>query len=413
MEPGESDVSELEFTPLDPRRAPSPDSQRRAAAARWLRSLQGRVALSALVSVLVAGVLAGMVARVTPDPLGVARAALNLPTPTETAIILPGGDTIAVANTVPWGVLRVDGRPPAFVQARPFGRAFILPRGVHHLVYEARYFDPLRCDFSVPQSPRDTCPVLNAAGVAGELFQRILDMRDSLDRLKDGQYQALVAAVSSAVASISASATIQPGERYYDQNGQTRVATAPMTFTVGLRPLTAQDAYKGQTCALLCASEPDWTNTAAATSWPLSIQSEPTWTVTDASGHGFNSGLPANPGAASATQLAVTLTGSSWSAPLSAADKMSVLSSIVQSAAVVALYNQVWNITATGSTSGSNVAEGALVESQQAQGKYEFWWRFGILYCVTAYTCAAFADIPPASPVGEAQAKQALGSMSA
>ena len=411
MEPGESDVSELEITPLHPRRAPGSDSRRRTSATRWLRSLQGRVALSALVITLVAGALAGMVARATPDPLGIARAALNLPTPTETVIIPPGGDTIALASTVPWGVLRIDGRQPVFVQAGPLGRALIFPRGVHHLVYMARYFDPLRCDFSVPQSPRDTCPVLNAAGVA-ETFQRVLDMRDTVDHLRDGQYQALVATASGALASITASATIQPGERYYDQYGQTRVAYAPMTFTVGLRPLEPQDAYKGQPCALVCANDPDWTNPAAAPSWSLSIQSEPTWTVTDTSGRRFNSALPASPGEASATQLAVTLSGSSWRVSLSAADQMSILSSIVQSAAAVALYNQVWNITATGATSGPNAAEGALVQSQQAQGKYEFWWRFGILYCVTAYTCAAFADIPRASPVGETLAKQALGSMS-
>jgi len=60
---------------------------RRPAAVRWLRSASGRLALSALCVVLVLGAVIGMFMRASADPIGVARIALGMLSPTPTAVI--------------------------------------------------------------------------------------------------------------------------------------------------------------------------------------------------------------------------------------------------------------------------------------------------------------------------------------
>ena len=150
---------------------------RRSAVARWMRSRPGRLALSALTLLIILAALAGILARSNPDPIGAAKTAMGYTTPTPTLFIPPGGDTFGLANSVPWGDLRIDGHAPTLTTIALVGQGFTLPRGVHHLMYQARYFPSLSCLFSVPQTPEDTCPLANSAGVAGATFQRIFDLR--------------------------------------------------------------------------------------------------------------------------------------------------------------------------------------------------------------------------------------------
>ena len=395
---------DLEVTSLD---AGPARYERLQGVRRWLRAWPGRLALSALTLLIIAGALVAMFARASADPIGEARTALGFSTPTPTPLIPPGGDTFGLIDAVPWGDLRLDGQAPTLRAIDPIGLGFKLPRGAHHLVYQARYFPTLRCVISVPQSPKDTCPLSNLAITEGLAFQRILDLGAMPIRMAPEQYGLLVSAINTALSGSSASATIEPGERYIDQLGKVKTARTAMTFTMGLKPA---EEPRDPDCPFLCPLEGN--ESAVTTAWTLSARVEPTWTITDATGRSFSSAVPSSPASSytptrpDAAIVVVILDGSEWE--VSSQDQ-SALDSIAQESAYVALAAQSGPAqTISGSTtSGANPAEGAIIMLQSgASGtRTILLWRFGLLYAANTVTKRQFPDLPLASPREQALAQ--------
>lgn len=398
MPPINSDSSELEVTPLDPKPR---EHSRRSAAILWLRSRPGRMALSALTLIIILGALAGILVRSSPDPLGSVQIALGYSTPTPTPFIPPGGDTFGLANWVPWGDLRIDGHAPTLTTIAPIGQGFTLPRGVHHLMYQARYFATLSCAFSVPQAIHDTCPLANSAGMAGGIFQRILDLRATPQRLALEQYKSLLSTISATLSAYSFTTAIEPDERYVNQAGQVETAQMAMKFTMGLQHTQQSN---DQNCPFLCPTTIDGSDAMSA--WYLAAHVDPTWTVTDYAGSSFPSPLDPLRWASGTATLAVRADGTKWKVTV---QDQSALDSIAQQMVMNSLQAQLGSAYADVTvTSGKNPADGAV---EALSSSKIFLWRFGVLYAVGATSHHAFPKLPVANHQEQALAVTMLAGM--
>ena len=403
VEQDEAGTSEIEITPLDSLR---PRLAQRSPVTRWLRSWPGRLALAMLTALIILGALVGMLAQSNPDPIGTARIALGLSTPTITPIIPPGGDAFGLVNTVPWGDLRIDGHAPTLTAIAPIGQGFALARGVHHLVYQARYFPTLQCVISVPQSFSDTCPLANSAGTAGDTFQRILDLQATPSKMRSDQYKLLMASVETFLSSYSATTTIQPGERYINQLGQVETARTAMAFTMGLKLVQQQSALN---CPWLCPTMAD--GTIDTNAWFLDAQVDPTWTITDATGRSFSPPLTPGLAAMDAVTLAVVLDGTAWQVSSQDQSALDRITPGVAMEAVTAKYGNIQNGAGWGAGSGGNAADGAVVIIQiSASGSRAILlWRFGLLYAANAEAARMFPTLPLASKQEQALAQTMAG----
>ncbi|HEV2235200.1 MAG TPA: hypothetical protein VGR57_00935, partial [Ktedonobacterales bacterium] len=135
---------------------PSPFRSRMSQRTRVLR-LMG-------ISVLLLLALAIPLASLPPTQRLVANV-LHPATPTATPLYPPGVYPIWYINSVPWGVLRIDGRTGirltgvATLSGSTYQPpVFKLGKGRHTIRYDAPPYPPLNCTLSVPAAPGDTCP---------------------------------------------------------------------------------------------------------------------------------------------------------------------------------------------------------------------------------------------------------------
>ncbi|HEU0027670.1 MAG TPA: hypothetical protein VFQ25_11190 [Ktedonobacterales bacterium] len=408
MQQDDPGAPELEVTSLDSGMA---RHKRLKSAGRWLRSRPGRLTLSALTLLTVVAALAGMFARASSDPISEARTVLGMFTPTPTPVIPPGGDVFGLINAVPWGDLQIDDHAPTLTTIEPIGQGFTLPRGVHHVVYRARYFPTLHCVVSVPQAPDDTCPLSNLTVTEGLAFQRIIDLGAFPNRMAPTHYNQLTSAVNTALGGYSASATIEPGERYLNQLGKVEIAQTAMAFTMGLEQA---EEPKDPNCPFLCPM--DGNASVISSEWDLTARVEPTWTIKDATGRTFSSLITSAPATTygalgpDTVTFAVVLDGTDWK--VSSQDQ-GALDGIVQLAALEAVKAQYGPIL-NGTTSGRNPANGAIVTVQRdtSMPQAVLLWRFGLLYAANTDTKRQFPALPLANQQEQALAQAMAAEMS-
>ncbi|HEX8981410.1 MAG TPA: hypothetical protein VF792_01455 [Ktedonobacterales bacterium] len=304
-----------------------------------------RVWTIAATSLLVGAVLVGLFLRATNDPRGAIGTLLQIPTPTPAPTIAPSGDALYFANAVPWGTLTIDNKRLSNnnLITHEFN-GIILSRGRHQLVYQARYFPTLRCTLSVPQAPADTCPLDTTTGATARQLTgeagRTIDLGASLDRLSADQRDALSKAITVALQAQALSATIAPGDRYLDPQGDIATASEPLTLTL---TLSTHPRLNPGDCNPFC---PD--NTAVIPGlgvdnlWHIQTALYAEWTITDASGqslgavddqHGGMFVTPGNNSVNNLSQIGVTLTTSGW--------QVSGLDGLTQQAAITAQENTV------------------------------------------------------------------------
>jgi hypothetical protein len=254
------------------------------------------------------------------------------PTPTATASLDLGRDRIAVENQVPWGTLTIDGRPkPQIVPSQvgtisnlPQLQSFRVARGRHHVEYRADPFPPLQCTLSVPAAPGDTCPLDPQAKevfpFADSAFPqlRLLDLRETVDRLPAGEATRLADAAQQALdlAVGVASATLVPGDHYGDDRGRVQVAGEALTAVpaYALEREYVIDQRRGG-CAGLCQTASPFAQ-SSADAWLVYGDVLVSWRYTDAGGHVvLADGLSASAefGSLPATiQMGVRRVGSGW-----------------------------------------------------------------------------------------------------
>src|SRR5262249_47983966 len=141
-----------------------------------------RLLMGVLVGALVALTAGALIVRAQPGGPAALGELLH-GTPTPTATIPLGGDTVFYEHGAPWGRLTVDGRTSPFGAAPQMG---FLVRGRHTVVYQADPFPSLRCIISTPESAADTCPLdtaftdMNGRPLNG---RRAMDLGSTLVRL--------------------------------------------------------------------------------------------------------------------------------------------------------------------------------------------------------------------------------------
>lgn len=299
--PLKHDVSDARESTASPTPVRSPLATRLGPRERLLRS-------SGLLGVLLLAV--ALLVAVTPGARSAVVGAVLGPTPTATTALLDGNDRFAVEDQVPWGTLLIDGRPgpkvtpgqPATQTSPPQLITFGLPRGRHQLEYRADPFPVLRCTLSVPAASRDTCPIdpqVIDFLVSDGPFTRLLDLRDTVDRLPAAQANALADATQRVLDAVAADGqgVLAPGDHYLGADAQVTVAgerlTAEPTYTLARDLQPTPDGH----CAILCSDAVPWAQTSAD-EWLLNASADMSWRYRGADGRIVLADGPPGPPAA-------------------------------------------------------------------------------------------------------------------
>jgi hypothetical protein len=220
-------------------------------AVRWAIGLAG-VLLVLLVAVNLPGVRDGALAIIvgpTPTPL-----------PAPVATRSPGDDLFYLLPNPPGVTVALDGKALGQLPLPGGGHPVRLAPGRHMLAWTSRLFPlrPLKCQVSVPPAHGDSCPFVTQEFIPNVLANdqgHIIALHESLAALAAPDASALTAAVTAAVASVSSTGFVQPGEtfQYFDNNaltGEQVVAQQTLRATLNFQYLSPDPAGYPEPCTL-------------------------------------------------------------------------------------------------------------------------------------------------------------------
>ena len=255
-----------------------------------------RLIRAAVVGVSLVSVLALVLAR-SPETPAIIGNMFGIVTPTPTLPLTLGMDKIYPLFSVPWGMLRVDGRVQTFAVQQGQYQPVRLSRGHHVLEYRADLFPTLRCTISAPAASSDTCPL---ADTSSQFFDpvppdvrglaREIDLGAKLERLPADQRAALEVAVNTAMDGDTIFHTdVAPGERYAIANNGIAVATQPLTATLRVTHTSRASGADGKVgspgglaCADICVDT--FPGDGNVGEWRLDVAAIPAWRYRAASG---------------------------------------------------------------------------------------------------------------------------------
>ncbi|MEO7002748.1 MAG: hypothetical protein ABI068_13125 [Ktedonobacterales bacterium] len=171
------------------------------------------------------------------------------------------------ANGAGRGILRLDGHFLDEASLEGSGIALDAGFGWHTLDYSALPFAPLRCHFTVPTAPGDTCPLLPyTTSVKGpDRFYsgpgRVINLRASPAYLPARQLAALGAAINRALTQFSSSVILAVGDHYRSADGRLHVDNRPLIATLRFRLSVdparglAYNANPSSDCMMLCGAD--------------------------------------------------------------------------------------------------------------------------------------------------------------
>lgn len=414
------EVTDLREPPADRRdRDPSgtaasgemrPPAQRPfAAPARSRRVRRLRGALTAAALLLVGAVLMVSI----PQAPATLAALLHVPTPSPPPPLPVGADTLVLQDSVPWGVLSVDGAPvrhlgTALVPPNTQGvqvPALTLARGRHSLSYAAPPFSTLRCHISVPAAPDDSCPLAPQA-VTGPLETfgrtRIVDLGARPALLPRRQRDALVRVVAAALAAQSPTTALAAGEPYLAADGQRAVAREPLVATLRYTLDTGAPDISPEgdaTCGALCADSHDQGDLRA---WLLAARVALSWQYAPTTGgQPFAGAVAAGSPAAVYLDVQVAWDGA-WEV-VSAGVFDQAECAVATAAAQTALQQQQLAGRLACTATFEHIAAGCLVTAQplDAAGRpagqqLALYYRFGLLFAGDAPTHQRLPNLPAA-----------------
>jgi hypothetical protein len=374
-----------------------------------------------LTAAAVALALLGMLALLFARAPGIGEAlsqALRLPTPIPTAAPPLGANVVYVQHGLPWGTLRLDSNPVAYVDTEQgyTGKelrytSLHIPPGRHQLTYRAEPFPTLRCWISAPAAQRDTCPV--AIGPFRDVqppfaAERVLNLGGDPVHLPVSQQAALQEAAARYIATLTPSATIVRGATYADDTGAPQVASEPMTATLSyvLNPDPNQFydmlGVSPRGCAILCAYQPASYLGDPTASWVIAAHVVPAWTYTRADGDVVTgSATPQGVIPASYAPLAVSWDGA-WH--VGAADvQQGTPTCLIAFTTAAALGLSGASLASLTMVSAPSPAAGCLMtgNAPAASGAsptpFTLLYRFGLLYAVDNEARSLLPGIPRAT----------------
>lgn len=402
----EEDDFALDTTPLD-----TPGTSPPAVLA-MLRGGRARVATLGATALLVALVVMELFAHATSDPRAAVATLLRLAPPTSPAPLPLSAGTVYFSDGAPWGTLTVDGQRLPSADLTGAGVSF--RPGAHQLIYQARYFPSLRCVFSAPRAPSDTCPVDTSDSadqfLLGRGLARIIDLGSTGATLQPDQRLALTRLADDLLGQQALTSTIAPGARYVDDHGQLVTATAPLQFTLTFALDSSEAADAQSICYQFC---PDPTLSSSPpqpdSAWATRVTVVSFWAVTDASGHSLTSpGYEAGLQYPSARPYAVglRLTSGGWRIDgLTHVDTPAVISAAAQE--LNAMESGAFGVAFL---LGKNPLDGCVMDvSPDGQAgppgePLRLLWRYGALLAVSASAQRHFPRLPVANAAEQAVA---------
>ncbi|MFI5270104.1 MAG: hypothetical protein ACHQ7M_22225, partial [Chloroflexota bacterium] len=188
------------------------------------------------------------------------------------------------------------------------GHPLRLAPGRHTFTWASRLlpFRPLTCLVSVPSASGDTCPFVTqqfTPSIVASDASHIIGLHESLANLPPADADMLTAAITAAVAGVTSSALVQPGETFYyfDNNslsGEPVVASQTLRATLAFTFLTADQAgypepcsltqpaipcrFPGQDCTQICsvAGPPPSVTLRPDQEWIGAVEVHAAWTYT-------------------------------------------------------------------------------------------------------------------------------------
>ncbi len=384
-----------------------------------LRSRGGRAATLAATTLLVAVVVAGLFIHATSDPGEALDTLLGRPTATPSATLVPGANTIYFSNGVPWGALTIDGK--RMPSADLTGDGVTVPQGIHHLVYQARYFPTLRCVFSAPPALSDTCPLDTSDSTSQFMLTqgvaRVLDLGSTGASLQADQRDALIQLADNILSAQTLTATIAPGERYLDDQGDLVTATEPLHFTLtvalgGAEPQNADDTSCTQFCpdpALSAGGQP------AGAGWSTRLTVSAYWAITDASGRrltGVNYEAGLSYPESAPVIVNVQLTAGGWQIDGLEGSSADAVANAVGQAATNVVSGEDGDGFGTSTLAGRDPLDGCVIDVGYSGYTSRLFWRFGALLTVDASAQRIFPLLPVATAAEQAAVTRILAQSS-
>ena len=384
------------------------------------RGWRARAATLAASALLVAMVLVGLFTHATSDPGAALATLLQLPTATPAATFVPGANVFYFSNGAPWGTLSVDGKRLPSPDLTGYGIA--VTRGIHHLVYQARYFPSLRCTFSAPSAfggalgagacPYDTTDA-SSQFLLGKGLARIINLGSTGATLQSDQRAALTQLANRQLETQSLATTIQPGDRYVDAQGQIATATAPLHFLLTLAISEPTGPVGAGFCTQFCP-DPGLSSGGLPVSsgWPMRVSVASFWAITDASGRpltgpAYQAGLSYPE--SSPILVGVQLTANGWR--INGMDRQNTGAIIDASLMAV---DQAVNAVISGVTYGASVnvgqqpLDGCVMDVTLAGMVMRVFWRFGILLAIDTRAHQIFPALPVATAAEQALAARIM-----
>lgn len=255
---------------------------------------------------------------------------------TPTATVVPSSNAFYLLPNPPGTTVLLDGHALARLPLPGDPHPLLLTPGAHTFAWRnTRFpFQPLSCHIAVPRTGHDTCPLIEpyqvptlAGGVP--LAAPIIADRFTLAALPDAQVATLTTAIQAALASMTATANIQPGDHYLNATGGgVAVANQPLTAIFHVRPITdlssmpcfnaapwATCSYLGQTCEMLCTlPNPGNRGAGPASRWIVGAPVQLSWSYVAHDGTPIQRNIQAPGYGVETALLGVAWDGTSWQA---------------------------------------------------------------------------------------------------
>jgi hypothetical protein len=256
--------------------------------------------------------------------------------PTPTATLIPGSNAYFLLPNPPGTTILLDGKPLSRLPFPGDPQPLLLSRGAHSLTWKNAFFPfhPASCRLTVPRARRDTCTLIQPYQVplpdgSAPLPAPIVAERLTLAALPAPQAAALTTAVQTALADMTTSATVAPGDHYLQGNsGAVATATQPFTAFYQVRQITTDLAdscfltvpvftcpYLGQDCNMLCTlPNPSAPGTGAHPEWIIGTPVQVIWSYIATDGTLIQSNVQPSEYGAETALLGVTWDGTTWRA---------------------------------------------------------------------------------------------------
>lgn len=228
--------------------------------------------------------LAALVLFLLPSsPLSLTRVGATI-TPTATTPISSSQTTFYTVHAVPWGTLTVDGKDTVAMQNGSDYANITLAPGAHKVEYSAPPFPVIRCQVTVPNRGKDTCPTVQSPNDLPNLPDpnaRVLDLRATVANLPTGELTALSAQVEAALKKLAGRAQLQAGDHYLDASGNVQVAATDMLALVSYELTTNAQQQAG--CSAICDQQ-GMGASPNGPAWLVMADLEESWRYIEANG---------------------------------------------------------------------------------------------------------------------------------